>query len=137
MKAPNDERSGNPKITRCRECGKRMRNPKGWNVEMIAGIEAGYLCPDCQTIEEDLVAELNLTLGRSSVTEGFTVNSGDDLTDERLEEVINSLIRTYPTPEIMRDKADRLAQARGTRHWMVGIMRRTADNMDSGTLFDG
>lgn len=125
------------RITRCRRCRRRMRHPNGWNVEMIAGIEAGYLCPECQTIEEDLEAELNLTLGRSSAAEGFTVNSGDDLTDERLDEITNSLIRTYPTPEIMRVKADRLAQARGNRHWMVGIMRRTADNMDSGMLFDG
>jgi hypothetical protein len=113
-----------------------MRNHNGWNVEMIAGIEAGYLCPGCQTIKEDLGAELDLTLGRSSAGEVFTVNSAKDLTPERLTMIIDGLIRAYPTPEIMRDKANRLAQARGNRHWMVEIMRMTADDLESGALFD-
>ncbi len=136
MKVFNDEIPRMTKIRRCSRCNKRMRNPQGWNVEMIASIEAGYLCPGCQTVEEDLDAELNLTLGRSTVRRRITVNSVQDLTTEVLGEIVDGLIRTYPTPEIMRDKADRLEKARGHRFWMVGIMRWTADGMVSGALFD-
>lgn len=53
-----------------------------------------------------------------------------------LTEIVDGLIRAYPTPEIMRDKANRLAQAHGDRFWMVGVMRWTADGMESGNLFD-
>jgi hypothetical protein len=136
MKVSVDEITREPKIRRCSRCRKRMRNPKGWNVEMIAGIEGGYLCPGCQTVEEDLDAELNLTLGRSAVGKEITVNSFNDLTTEVLTKIVDGLIRTDPTPEIMRDKADRLARARGDRFWVVGVMRWTADGMASGVLFD-
>ncbi len=125
-----------PKVRRCSRCDKRMRNPQGWNAEMIAGIEAGYLCPGCQTAEEDLDAELNLTLGRSTVARRIKVNGPEDLTREALTEIISGLVSTYPTPEIMRDKANRLAQARGDRYWMVGVMRMVADRMESGDLFE-
>jgi hypothetical protein len=136
MKVSVDEITREPKIRRCSRCNKRMRNPQGWNVEMIASIEAGYLCPGCQTVEEDLDAELNLTLGRSTVGKRIKVNGPEDLTTDVLTEIINGLVGAYPTPEIMRDKADRLAQSRGDRFWMVGIMRWTADGMESGALFD-
>jgi len=134
MKVSVDEITRQPKIKRCSRCNKRMRDPQGWNVEMIAGIEAGYLCPGCQTPQQDLEAELNLTLGRSTVNKEITVNSLGDLTTEVLAKIIDSLIRTYPTPEMMRNKADRLAQTRGNRFWVVGIMRMTADGMQSGAF---
>ena len=102
---------------------------------MIAGIEAGYLCPGCQTADEDLDAELNLTLGRSTGN-GIVVNGPEDLTDDVLTEIVNALVRAYPAPEIMRHKANLLAQARGDRHWMVGLMRNVADGMESGDLFE-
>ncbi|SPM35785.1 hypothetical protein BN000_05543 [Mycobacterium rhizamassiliense] len=137
MKASGDEITGKPKIRRCSRCGRRMRNPNGWNAEMIAGIAAGYLCPGCQTVEEDLDAELNLTLGRSAVGKEITVNSHKDLTTDVLTGIVDGLVRTYPTPEVMRDKANRLAAARGDRFWMVGVMRMAADGMASGPLFDG
>jgi hypothetical protein len=136
MKVSVDEITREPKIRRCSRCNKRMRNPQGWNVEMIASIEAGYLCPGCQTVEEDLEAELNLTLGRSTVGKRITVNGPEDLTTEVLAEIVDGLIRTYPTPEIMRDKANRLAQARGDRYWMAGLMRMVADGMESGELYE-
>jgi hypothetical protein len=131
------ENTREPRIRRCGRCHRRMRNPNGWNVEMIAGLEAGYLCPGCQTLEEDLDAELNLTLGRSTVGKQITVNSREDVTPKVVGEIVDGLSRTYPTPEIMRDKANRLAQARGGRFWMVGVMRMTADRMQSGELFKG
>jgi hypothetical protein len=132
----NNEIKRKPKITRCGQCNRRMRNPRGWNAELIAGIEAGHLCPGCQTVDEDLEAELNLTLGRSKVGLEITVNNSEDLSTEVLAEIVDSLIRTYPTPEIMRHKADRLAQARGDRFWMAGIMRMTADGMQSGVFYE-
>jgi hypothetical protein len=116
-------------IIRCDRCNRRRRNLDGWNVEMIAGMEVGYLCPDCQTTEEDLEAELNLTLGRSWVGKTITVNGPEDLTTEVLSEIYDGLVSAYSTPEMMRDKATRLAQARGDRHWMVGFMRILADGM--------
>ena len=102
---------------------------------MIAGIEAGYLCPGCQSADEDLDAELNLTLGRSTGN-GIVVNGPEDLTDDVLTEIVNALVRAYPAPEIMRHKANLLAQARGDRLWMVGLMRNVADGMESGDLFE-
>jgi hypothetical protein len=64
------------------------------------------------------------------------VNGPEDLTTEVLTEIINGLVKTYPTPEIMRHKATLLAQARGERHWMVGVMRMVADGMESGELYE-
>jgi hypothetical protein len=129
MKLSGNEITSKPKIKRCGRCRRRMRNPHGWNVEMVAGLEVGYLCPDCQTPEEDLEAELKLMLGRSTVTAQMTVRSLKDLTSPKLAVIVDGLIRTYPTPEIMRSKADRLAQARGDRFWVVGVMRMVADGM--------
>lgn len=53
-----------PKVIRCSRCGRRLRNPasqagKGWNVEMKGGEARAYLCPDCQTPEENAEAEIN------------------------------------------------------------------------------
>jgi hypothetical protein len=135
MKVSVDEITRKPKIRRCSRCGKRMRNPNGWNAEMIAGIEAGYLCPGCQTVEEDLDAELNLTLRRSAVGKEIRVRSLQDLTGDVRTEIVDNLIRTYPTPEIMRDKANRLARVRGDQYWMVRVMRMVADGVESGALF--
>ncbi|MGI8879021.1 MAG: hypothetical protein ACR2KJ_00605 [Jatrophihabitans sp.] len=36
-----------------------MRNGTGWNVTMSKGIVVGYLCPDCQTAEENTEAVIN------------------------------------------------------------------------------
>jgi hypothetical protein len=47
------------KVRRCQRCCKRQRSVDGWNVEMIAGLPVFLLCPDCQTPQEDLDAELN------------------------------------------------------------------------------
>lgn len=125
------------KIRQCGRCPKRTRNPQGWNVEMIAGIEAGYLCPDCQTVEEDLEAELNLITGRSTPGITFVIRGPADLTQEVLGVLVDQLATVYPTSGIMRTKADRLAVARGDRFWMVKLMRMVADGMESGDLFEG
>ena len=94
-------------ITRCSRCGKRWRGQDGWNVELVAGIEVDALCPDCQTTGEDLDAELNLMPGQSTVDEKLVVAGPEDLTDEVFAKIVDKLVATYPTPEIMRQKANR------------------------------
>jgi hypothetical protein len=78
------------------------------------------------------VAELNLVLGRS---EGNALDTSDPAA--AAEKLINGLVQTYPTPEIMRDKADKLAKARSDKQaaTMVRTMRQLADDMESGELW--
>ena len=47
---------------RCSRCGTRTRVPKavGWNATLKQGRIVGYLCPACQTPEENVEAEINL-----------------------------------------------------------------------------
>ena len=52
-----------PKVIKCYRCAKRCRNPELWNVVYVAGIELGAICPSCQTVEEDLEAQVNLAMG--------------------------------------------------------------------------
>jgi DNA-directed RNA polymerase subunit RPC12/RpoP len=121
------------KVQKCGRCGKRYRNQPGWNADMIAGLVAGVLCPDCQDPQEDLEAELNLVLGRS---EGNALDMSDP--EAAAEKLINGLVQAYPTPEIMRDKADKLATARSDEQaaTMVRSMRQLADDMESGELWE-
>lgn len=37
-----------------------MRNDSGWNVTMRDGVAVGFLCPGCQTVEENAEAEMNV-----------------------------------------------------------------------------
>jgi hypothetical protein len=103
---------------------------------MIAGLDAGYICPNCQTADEDLEAELNLMLGRSEVAREIQVNGPEDLTADKVAEIVDSLVSTYPTPEVMKDEASQLARARGDGFWMVGLMRMVARDMESGELYE-
>lgn len=48
------------KVIRCSRCNRRCRRDDGWNVTMKAGVPVGYLCPGCQTAEENVEAEINL-----------------------------------------------------------------------------
>jgi hypothetical protein len=103
----------------------------------IAGLIVGYLCPGCQTPQEDLEAELNLITGRSdctSVGEAFPANTPQD---ELFFALVEMLVRTYPTPEVMRYKATQLESARKDREarQMVELMRAVADDMESGALW--
>lgn len=47
------------KVCRCERCGRRMRSSAGWNMTLEAGVIVGYLCPGCQTPEENAEAEIN------------------------------------------------------------------------------
>jgi hypothetical protein len=121
------------KVEKCRRCGKRYRGHAGWNEDYVAGLVAGLLCPDCQTAEENLGAEVNLVLSPPSGRRAVKMNGSDDMV-----KLINGLVDTYPTPEIMRAKADRLAGARKDLQAseMVRLMRTLADDMDSGELWE-
>ncbi|UQE74703.1 hypothetical protein MYK68_18640 [Gordonia sp. PP30] len=48
------------KVYRCGRCQRRARRTlTGWNVTMRGGRPVGYLCPDCQTPDENAEAEIN------------------------------------------------------------------------------
>jgi hypothetical protein len=121
-------------IIRCSRCRRRCRNIDNWNTEFIASYVVGYLCPECRTPEEDLEAQVEETINDYATWQVQTL--GPDGTDEANARWIRGLIKAYPTAEIMRAKADRLAAARADRRGAVAIMRRIADNMESGDLWD-
>ncbi|OBB10721.1 hypothetical protein A5731_22665 [Mycolicibacterium conceptionense] len=121
------------KVIRCDRCRRRYRNTAGWNADLIAGLIVGYLCPDCQAPQEDLEAELNLITGASV---GYAITP--EPTVSFVEQLVRSLIQSYPTPEVMRDRADRLESARGDAQAtdMVRLMRSVADDMETGDLWE-
>jgi len=50
------------KVARCSRCGRRPGNPadrSGWNTVWRNGVVTGFLCPDCQTPEENTEAVIN------------------------------------------------------------------------------
>lgn len=49
-------------VVRCDRCGRRMGNGEDWNVAFSVGNAAGYLCPDCQTNDESLEAQVDEVL---------------------------------------------------------------------------
>jgi Zn finger protein HypA/HybF involved in hydrogenase expression len=49
-----------PKVIKCVKCGKRLRNiHEPWNVELKNGKVQWYICPDCQSPEQNVEAEIN------------------------------------------------------------------------------
>jgi hypothetical protein len=125
------------RVIRCTRCRKRWRGPGSrnadrWNVDLIAGLIVGHLCPDCQTTEEDLGAEVNLVLSPPSPR-------GLDVTAEGgVARLVDGLTRTYPTAEIMRAKAGQLVAARRDEQAseMARLMRRLAEAMETGELWE-
>lgn len=47
------------KINRCSRCNRRMRSGNGWNVDVRGGYVTGFICPGCQTPEENAEAVIN------------------------------------------------------------------------------
>jgi hypothetical protein len=95
------------------------------------GLEVGIYCPDCQTVEEGLAAELDLVVipsprhpsgGRSTSRMKMTRTGA-----------LGALIAKYSTPEIMRHNADLLSAAQPGAAELVRMMRRIAD--DRSTQF--
>lgn len=121
---------------RCGRCGsyrRRSSDPFHWNEESVAGLVIGYLCPDCQTSEEHIEAEVNVTLSPPSEHRAVKVEGR-----EGLVKLIYALIASYPTPDVLRAKADKLAKARTDEQAteMVRLMRSLADRMESGELYE-
>ena len=62
------------KVTKCSRCRRRMRRNDGWNMSFRVGFLIGYLCPECQSPEENAEAEINeATIDYST---GFLDQSG-------------------------------------------------------------
>lgn len=62
-------KSPNRRVLRCKLCRNTVREAQsdGWNVEVRKGRVLWFLCPSCQTPEQDLEAQVNeamLTYGR-------------------------------------------------------------------------
>lgn len=121
------------RCSRCRSYRRRSSNPFHWNEDYIAGLVIGYQCPDCQTAEENLGAEVNLVLNPPDTHRALKM----DAHDNRVK-FIYGLIDAYPTPEVMRAKADTLAAARQDEQAseVVRLMRTIADDMESGELYE-
>lgn len=47
------------KVIKCDRCSRRYRGSGDWNVQMSRGVPVGYLCPDCQTPDESVEAEIH------------------------------------------------------------------------------
>jgi hypothetical protein len=61
-------------VIRCDRCNRRYRNQDGWNVIGRKGVIVGYLCPACQTPEENAEAEIKAaTLSYFRDSEGRVV----------------------------------------------------------------
>ena len=46
-------------VIKCDRCGRRYRGHGEWNIVLSQGIATGFLCPDCQTPEENAEAVIN------------------------------------------------------------------------------
>jgi hypothetical protein len=116
-----------PKVLKCYRCAKRCRNAELWNVDHVAGVELGVICPSCQTVEEDLEAQVNLAMG---ATEGLGQLHIDN--PDGLMKYVEYLIAAYPKPDLMRAKADRIAAVRTDEFAseVVRLMRQIANRMD-------
>ena len=84
----------------CGRCGKTeyVGNAEGWNTVFDKGVITGHLCPNCQTTEEDIEAQVNEALIDYSKTK--TISTLDELIDitepplrEALELIANGEVR--------------------------------------------
>jgi hypothetical protein len=69
-----------PIPARCMSCSRRCRSSDAtagtWNKESIAGLVIGVLCPDCQTVEQDLEAQVRQVLDPQSQHKKVYYDSG-------------------------------------------------------------
>ncbi len=59
MNGINPQTGLTDQVFTCDRCDRRTRNVAGWNVTLEGGLPVGYLCPRCQTPEENAEAEVN------------------------------------------------------------------------------
>lgn len=63
------------KVIKCTRCGRRYRGHGDWNIVFTHGVTTGYLCPDDQTVMENIEAVVNEATGASRI--GRLVHPGD------------------------------------------------------------
>jgi len=121
------------KTRKCHRCGKLWRGQDGWNADYVAGLEVGVLCPDCQTAEEYVAAEVNLIDSPAGSMHDGRISNQDDLVA-----FINMLIAIYPQPEVMRAKAEKLGRLRSDvmARQTAALMLRLAEDMESGEIYE-
>jgi hypothetical protein len=118
-----------PYCKRCRKPVPGNVDDTDWNITWVASYATGYLCPDCQTDEEDLEAQIDEVIGDNKQVQQVGVNI-------HLETYANQLLAAYRTPDVMRAKADELAAARPDLiTGPVRLMRHLADT-DAWTAWE-
>jgi hypothetical protein len=115
------------KIIRCKRCGKRQRNNDGWNSEFIAGYLIGYLCPACQTPEEDIEAAVREVVDDYSGCHQLPFNK------DTLYEWADRYAEAYKTPDVLRAKANELLSARPElAKGPVALLKAVAADLEAG-----
>jgi hypothetical protein len=68
-------------VIRCDRYGRRCRNPAfvtdEWNATLRQGVVVGYLCPDCQTPEENAEAAIHEGWSMAETTDDGSCAHGD------------------------------------------------------------
>ena len=82
-------------VIRCGRCNRRYRGQDDWNVIGDKGLIVGYLCPDCQTPDENAEAEFNAaTLNYSRDSQGRVVarvkTAIPELSDDEMQALTES-----------------------------------------------
>lgn len=77
-------------LVRCSRCGRRMRSAAGWNAVFHLGYVTGYLCPDCQTPEENAEAVVNEATG---TTAGLTRREWTEHTPDENARLLIDMLR--------------------------------------------
>jgi hypothetical protein len=95
-----------------------MHNPSGWNATYVEGRPTGeHLCPDCQTPEENMQAELNaatLDYGQSYVDEeGRLVAARTQTEEEQVREAVDDLVQMLLTNRERDADIERLEDSGG------------------------
>jgi hypothetical protein len=54
------DQTGTSRTIRCTSCRKVCREMYGWNMDLKSGVVVGFLCPTCQSPEENAEAEINM-----------------------------------------------------------------------------
>jgi hypothetical protein len=86
------------RIIRCDRCNRRRRKPDGWNVIYDQRAIRGYLCPACQTPEENAEAEIKeATLSYFRDSEGHVLARPETAIPELSDDEMLSLTESERT----------------------------------------
>ena len=120
-------------VVQCRTCKKTGRPTRLWSEEFVAGLSLGAQCPACVTAEDQVEADVNAVFSSPDTFRAKRITSEDEFVN-----YVYRLLDLYPTPQIMRAKAAKLAAARSDEgaDKVLTLMHRLADDMESGALYD-